>query len=65
MKDRLGSGGAGRMERPRHLRPGSVAVRGDYYLYYNSAGGIGVAVADDPTGPFIDVDETTLAEGFS
>jgi beta-xylosidase len=37
---------------------------GDYYLYYNSGGGIGVAVAEAPTGPFVDVYDHPLVDGF-
>ncbi len=36
---------------------------GDYYLYYTANNKIGVAVADNPLGPFVDVDDHPLIGG--
>jgi len=44
--------------------PDILPYEGQYYMYYNSAGGIGVAVADAPTGPFVDVYDHPLVNGF-
>ncbi len=46
--------------------PGACSKNGKYYLYIpNSGSGIGVAVADDPGGPFVDpLGEALLTKSF-
>lgn len=46
--------------------PGACSKNGKYYLYIpNSGSGIGVAVADDPGGPFVDpLREALLTKSF-
>lgn len=43
--------------------PDVFAYEGSYYLYYTAADMIGVAVADNPLGPFVDVYDHPLIGG--